>query len=264
MLTRSHLCFLTLFLSVTTLAVEPRSLVAEGYLSDFSRVIDAGARLEIERYCGAVERATGVQMAFVTLPSLEGADLENFTNDLFRTWGVGKKGKDEGLLLLLVTRDRHSRLEVGRGLEPIITDGTAGELLRQMRTPLRAGDYGTAFGTAAHSLGQRIAAAKGVTIAESDQPRRRASEEPSELPLPLLLLAVFVLFALLSGRGRRGGGGYYGGGGGFLPGLILGSVLNRPAHGGRSGGGFGGYDSGGGFGGFGGGDSGGGGSSGSW
>ena len=254
---------LALLFAAAVFPVEVSTLEPQGYVSDFAGVIDAAARADLEQYCRRVEDATGAQMAFVTLSTLEGEPVEDFANSLFRRWGIGQKGQDNGLLLLLVIQDRRSRLEVGRGLEPVITDGTAGALLRQMRPALQANQYGTALGTAARELGQKLANAKGVSIPEQYQPRRRVREQPSEFPFGFLLILIVLLFAIGSigrgGRGRRGGGG-----GGFLPGLILGSLMNRPRYGGYGGGGFGGYDSGGGFGGFGGGDSGGGGASSNW
>jgi uncharacterized protein len=245
--------------------VDVKSLQPQGYVSDFAGVIDASARQDLERYCALVERGTGAQLALVTISSIGDEPIEDFSNALFRQWGIGAKGKDEGLLLLLVIGDKQSRLEVGRGLEPYITDGTSGALLREMRPALGAGRYAEAMGTAAHALGQRIAAVKGVAIEETYRPRRRVreSERTTQIPWPMLLGGVFILFWLLGslGGGRRGGGG---GGGGLLAGMILGSVLNRSSHGGYGGGGFGGYDSGDSFGGFGGGDSGGGGASSDW
>jgi uncharacterized protein len=256
-------CFaIGLLLAASLAAIDISTLEPQGYVSDFAGAIDAAAKQDLEQYCRRVEDATGAQMAFVTIRTLEGDPVEDVANDLFRRWGIGRKGTDEGLLLLLVIADRRSRLEVGRGLEPVITDGTAGALLREMRPALQQNQYGTALGTAAHALGERIAQSKGVTIPEQYTPKQRVREQPAEFPVGALIGILFVFFLLSmmgGGRGRRGGGG-----GGFLPGLILGSMMNRPRYGGYGGGGFGGYDSGGGFGGFGGGDSGGGGASGSW
>jgi uncharacterized protein len=240
-------------------ALDPKSLQPQGYVSDFAGVVDAAARAEINKYCAAVERATGAQIAIVTVKTLEGAPPEDFANELFRQWGVGPKESQEGVLLLFAIDDRHSRVEVGRGLEPIITDGASGAMLRDMRPALRSGNYGGAFRAAAQSLGDRIAKAKGVSIDEGDRPAERSRDTSSDLPVPVVLFLFFLLAMFLIGKMRGGGGGRGGryrgggGGGGFLPGLILGSVLNRPSYGGQSGGGFGGYDSGGGgFGGFGG------------
>jgi len=248
-------------------ALDPKSLQPQGYVSDFAGVMDAPTRAEINRYCAAVERATGAQIAIVTVKTVDGAPLEDFANELFRQWGIGPKESQEGVMLLFAIDDRHSRLEVGRGLEPVITDGASGALLREMRAPLRAGDYGGAFRIAAQRLGERIGKAKGVSIEEGDRPQSKERDNSSDLPVPVLLFLFFLFALFLIGRMRGGGGGRYrgGGGGGLLAGLILGNMLNRPSYGGQSGGGFGGYDSGGGgFGGFGGGDSGGGGASSDW
>lgn len=235
-------------------------LKPEGYVSDYAHVLDPGRRAELERYCAGVERSTGAQLALVTLPTLEGEPLEDVANALFRKWGIGQKGKNEGLLLLLVTGDRRMRLEVGYGLEPIIPDGNAGSILRTMRPFLREQRYGDALLEAAQGIGSRIAQAKGVQL--EGRPLRR-SQRRQEFPYPIVLfLGGIGVFALLSSLfGRRGGGS---GPGGLLSGLIIGSLLGRGFGSSSGGGGFGGYDSGDSFGGFGGGDSGGGGASSGW
>ena len=117
-----------LLLAATAFAFDFTALKPDGYVSDFSRVLDAGAKQELEKYCARVEAATGAQIALVTIPTLGGEPVEDVANAIFRKWGIGKKRKDEGILLLLVTRDRLSRLEVGYGLEPILPDGLAGSI----------------------------------------------------------------------------------------------------------------------------------------
>src|SRR5580700_593978 len=101
-------------------AVDWTALKPQGYVSDFAGVIDAASRQQLENYCGVVERSTGAQIALVTLPSLQGEPIEDVANTIFRAWGVGQKGKNEGILLLLAIQDRRNRLEVGYGLEPIL------------------------------------------------------------------------------------------------------------------------------------------------
>src|SRR5437773_9183514 len=81
------------------------SLKPQGYVSDFARVLDPQTRARIEDYCGQVERVAGAQMALVTIDTLGGKPIEDFANDLFRKWGVGKKGRDEGVMLLLAIKD---------------------------------------------------------------------------------------------------------------------------------------------------------------
>ena len=249
-----------LLLAGAAFAVDLTTLKPQGYVSDFANVIAPAARQELERYCAQVERATGSQMAFVTMDTLDGEPVEDVANNLYRQWGIGKKGTDEGLLLLLVIRDKHSRLEIGRGLEPYITDATSGTTLREMRPSLRTGNYGEAFYSAAHSLGSRIAQAKGVTLDDAGYRPRPRRQTRTEIPWPVIVGGILLLLWILKS----------GGGGGFLSGMLLGNLLGGGfgrGHGGS--GGFGGYDSGGGdsgggFGGFGGGDSGGGGASSDW
>jgi uncharacterized protein len=246
-------------------AVDWAAYKPEGYVSDFAKVIDAGSRAQLERYSAAVQRAGGVQMAFVTVRSLEGEPIEEAANAIARAWGVGQKGSNEGLLLLLSIQDRRSRLEIGYGLEPILPDGLAGSVLREMRPALRQQQYGQALMAAAQTLGSAIAQAKNVSITET-LPRRIPKTGTDTIPWPLLIGA-FLLVAWLMRSGRpRGYSGYRGWrGNGILPALILGNLMGRSTWGSRGSGGFGGYDSGdGGFGGFGGGDFGGGGASSDW
>lgn len=248
-------------LAARSSALDLKSLKPQGYVSDFAHVLDSQSRAQLEQYCGRVEQATGVQMAMVTLDSLDGEPVEDVANTLYRQWGVGKKGKDEGVMLLLAIKDRRDRIEVGYGLEPDLPDGFAGSILREVQPLLRQGSYGQAMFSAAEEIGTRVAAAKGVALDFALQPRSRPRPDSGGrgIPLPLIIIGIVILLLLM----RRGGGG-----GGFWTGLILGNLLGRGGRGGGwGGGGFGGYDSGGGgggFGGFGGGDSGGGGASGGW
>jgi uncharacterized protein len=243
-------------------AVDWKSLKPQGYVSDFANVVDASSKNQLEAYCAVVEQSTGVQMALVTLPSLQGEPIEDVANTLFRAWGVGQKGKNEGILLLLAVNDRRSRLEVGYGLEPILPDGLTGSILREMRPALRQKDYGDAMMAAAQTIGNTIAQAKNVKLTAT-LPRRARPSTSDSIPWPVIIGGLFLLVWLMrAGKPRGYGGG--GGGGGFLPGLILGNMMGRSTWGSRGSGGFGGSDSGDGFGGFGGGDSGGGGASSDW
>ncbi len=235
-----------------------------GYVSDFARVLDASALAQIESYCATVEQSTGAQIAVVTLSSLEGEPIEDFTNNLFRRWGIGQKGKNEGVMLLLAIRDRKSRVEVGYGLEPVMPDGFVGSVLREMAPSLKEGNYGQAVLAGTAEIGDQVAKAKNVTLTRTIARRAPPTEAPAGTGVPwtLILIVVVLLFGLL---GRGGGGG-----GGLFSWLLLGSMMGGSRYGGGGGGGWGGggfggsSGGGGGFGGFGGGDAGGGGASGSW
>ena len=250
---------LSLALASKLLAVDWSKLTAEGYVSDFAHVIDASSRASIDRYLTSLEQASGAQIAIVTIETLDGEMVDDVANKLYRQFGVGKKGKNEGALFLLVIRDRKSRLEVGYGLEPIVPDGVAGDILRSMRPALRAQQYGPALIEAVRVLGTKIATGKNIQIPESLPARRfrddnipqSSDAKQRQLTQILLVVGVFALIAFFNRRRSRYGGGgpwFFPGGGGY-----------------SSGGGFGGSSSGGSsWGGFGGGDSGGGGASSDW
>jgi len=262
---------LAIFFCAFACALDTSKLKPTGYVNDFAHVIDAGSAAELEAYCGNVERATGAQFAIVTVDSLEDEPVEDVAVRLFKEWGIGKKGTDEGLLVLLAIKDRKNRVEVGYGLEPVIADGYAGSVLRGIRPILRQGNYGGALIAAAQQFGQRVADSKGVTIEGQTRrlPARGSRNSGSGGFLGIVIAFVILLFILrgLGGRGRGGRGGGSGVGG-FLTGMLLGNLLGGRRSGGWGGGGFGGGGwgggGGGGFGGFGGGGSGGGGASGGW
>lgn len=259
-----------IFLATPALAVDWKALKPQGYVSDFAGVIDGASRAELNSYAERVQQATGAEMAFVTLKSLEGEPIEDVTNDIFHAWGVGQKGQDNGVMWLLSIGDHKSRLEVGPGLGEAIPDGMAGLLLDDMRPALRQGQYGPALLAAAERLGETIARSKNVALAAPPPAQYHVRRSTGDsIPWPLILFGIFFLIVILRrGGGNRFGGGGFGGGGGFWTGMLLGQLLGGGRGGGYGGGGgFGGFDSGGsggGFGGFGGGDSGGGGASSDW
>jgi uncharacterized protein len=224
-----------------------------GYVNDFAGVIGPAESSELEGFLRGLETRTTAEVAVATVPDLDGfADVDEYAVKLFEKWKIGKKGQDNGVLVLLAMKEHRVRIEIGYGLEGAITDGTAGEIIRQQMAPLfRQGEYGKGLVAGVHALAEKIPPG-GVM---------RAQKKKGRISLSLVLLAVFLLLIFgqflfpgprFTGRGRRGmymGGPFIGGfGGGF--------------GGGGFGGGGGGF--GGGFGGFGGGGSGGGGASGGW
>ncbi|HUU13671.1 MAG TPA: TPM domain-containing protein [Terriglobia bacterium] len=246
--------------AIRALAQVPDSKPA-GYVSDFAGVLSPPAKQKIEALATELDRKTGSQLAIVTVNSLGGEPLEDFSVDLATRWGIGRKDKgDTGVLLLLAIQDRQNRMEVGYGIEPIIPDGRAGTILRDMRPLLRAGDYDAALMQAAGQIAALIAQANNVTLSVPvPQPGTRQPPERRGSPLGGLigLLILLGLPFLMIPRRRRRGGWY---GGGTTTGLILGGILGSILGGGGRGGG----SSSGGFGGFGGGGFGGGGASSSW
>ena len=219
-----------------------------GYFNDFAHVVPPDQAQSLEGFLTEVTQKIGVEIAVVTVPSVEGGDIDRAAVELFKAWGIGKKGKDNGLLILLSIQDRKDRIEVGYGLEGVITDGATGTIRRHDMEPFfKQGNYGQGLINGVMALAQLAAQGSGVTLNgnPSFAPGPAGQEGLGFWGTVILFLILFFILMLLSRRRRRGywGGGFYGGGWGG---------------GGWSGGG------GGGFGGFGGGGSGGGGSSGSW
>ncbi len=228
----------------------------EGYVSDFAKIVDLASRDSIEALARELREKTGAELAVVTLPDLGGDEIEPVAVELFKAWGIGKKGTDEGVLILLAWKERRVRIEVGYGLEGILPDGLCGSIIRRVMAPeLAGGRIGSGLLRGAAAVVGVIAKDRGVTITgASPLPDEESGESMN--PRALLILALFAALILRAvmrgsrrgmyrGHGPGGYGGMFGGFGGM---------------GGGFGGGLGG-GSGGGFGGFGGGGSGGGGAS---
>jgi uncharacterized protein len=258
------------FCVASAFALDTSKLKPSGYVNDFAKVLDPAGKARLEAYCTTLEQSTGVQMAIVTVDTLDDEPAEDVGNRLFREWGIGKKGKDNGVLMLFAIKDHKNSVELGYGIEPLISDADAGSILRGIRPILRQGNYSGALLAAAQEIGNQIAQGQGVSLPGAEPVRRQRPVEHREgIPFPLIIIGIFLVPWLLSklfggGGGRSGSGRGGGAGTGFLTGMILGNILGRGGSG-WGGGGFGGSGGGGGgFGGFGGGDSGGGGASSDW
>ncbi len=229
-----------------------------GPVNDFAHVLDQGTERVIDQRIRALQAATGDVVIVATVETFAPyGSIEEYAVRLFEQAGIGQKQKDNGALILLATNERRVRIEVGYGLEEYITDGFAGETIRQEMLPaFRRGDYGAGLLAGTTRVVQRLAAARGVTL--QDVPPAASSQRPPGGGAWLLIL-VFLFFilsgALRSRRGSRFGRRRWGGP--FWPGSTWSGWSG-------GGGGFGGGFGGGGFGGFGGGRSGGGGASGGW
>jgi len=263
------LLFLLIFCSPAARAEQVKNLKPQGYVNDFAGVLSAQAKDKLTALCAEVDQKTKAQIAIVTVSSLEGEPVEQFSIDLATAWGIGPKQAARGVLILLATGDHRYRFEVGYGLEPILPDGKVGGFGREAVPLLRQNDFSNAVLLMTDRVAAVIAQDQNVTLTTLSGVAAPASESDSSPVSGLgtwviwaIIFAFFIFFPLLgllariffggSVPPRRGGGGWMGGpwyGGGWSGG------------GGSSWGGGGG---GGGFGGFGGGSFGGGGASGSW
>ena len=216
-------------------------------MNDYARLLSAGDRDRLEALLTERARATGTQMAIAVFPSLEGEDVTDFTNRLFRTWRLGQKGLDNGLLLVVFVQDRKVRIEVGYGLEAVVTDAVASQIIRQTIAPsFREQRYAQGLAAAVDALYARLAAPGGTRAERTRQEAEswRRSQQQHEDTANLYLILFAALFAgiiaslaweasherhgLTAGRhgvdrasggwfggGSSGGGGWSGGGGGF-------------------------------------------------
>ena len=113
-----------------------------GFVNDFAGMIPAGERQTLESKLSAFEKSSGSEIVVAVIPSLDGDTVENFAIELFKDWGIGKKGQDNGALLLISRDDRKLRIEVGYGLEGTLTDATSFQIVNQTLTPaFKAGRY---------------------------------------------------------------------------------------------------------------------------
>lgn len=250
------------WLSPSRVLAAPKFPALSGRVVDQANVLPEATRVDLTAKLEQLQVRTSRQLVVVTIADLQGYDIADYGYQLGRAWGIGQKGTNNGVLFITAPRERKTRIEVGYGLEPILTDALSSVILNTRVLPkFKAGDMpgGIVDGTNAliDQLSLDPSAAEQRAAAAAD----RAAQAPSEssggvsLGTIITILVVFlILTSMFRGRRRRGGGGL-----GWWPLIFLG--------GGGSGGGGGGSSwGGGGGGGFsgGGGSFGGGGSSGSW
>ena len=229
-------------------------------VNDFANVIDAASEAQLEELIRRLQAASGDVMIVATVKTFQPfADLRSYAVEMFKNGGqgIGVKGKDNGLLLVLAVDDRRVEVETGYGLEGFITDGFAGETMRSVTPFFREAEYGRGLLAGATRLAERIAAGRSVDLNLAPPPQAPTGRQRGSggFPAGFWVIMLIIFFNMMRGGTRRRrrwtsgvgpfGGGF--GGGGFGGG------------GWSSGGGFGG-----GFGGFGGGRSGGGGGGAGW
>src|SRR5688500_11717580 len=112
-----------------------QNLNPESRVTDTAKVLSDVQKQQLERLLADLERATTVEIAVVALPSLQGGEISDFANRLFERWGIGKRGKNNGILLLAAVEDRKVWIEVGYGLESLIPDARAGRILDEALIP---------------------------------------------------------------------------------------------------------------------------------
>ncbi len=239
------LAFGFLFLSVISFAKEIPAK-SNRLVNDYANVLSASEESALETKLRGYYDTTSTQIAVVLENSLEGDDLFDYCQRLASAWGIGEKGKNNGVLLYVAIGDRKARIHTGYGMEATITDAMSTRIrTEQMNPAFKAGNYYQGLDDASTTIMQ-LASGEFVNDKE-DKPLQKG---PSAFVIIIIIIILIILFSRGGGgRGNRSRGGF---GGPIFWGGTFGS------------GGFSGGSSGGGFGGFGGGGFGGGGSGGSW
>ena len=233
---------LLFFNSLSVLALDVPNPLKNGYVLDQTQTLTKEEIYTMNRMGIELQKKTKAQVAVLMIPTLDGEDVSDYANRVFRTWGIGDKEKNNGVLFLVALKDKQMRIEVGYGLEGAINDAKAGEILDDYAIPyFQKGKFGSGVMETYKVLVGEVSKEYGVSI---DGSRTHAKQDSIELsPLQLLLIGVGILVLIIVDMT-------------FLGGAITQSILwilvsGRGGGSGRSGGG--------GFGGFGGGSSGGGG-----
>ncbi len=250
--------FIIFFLTTLSSAVNPPiPQMPSHYVVDLAGIIDDGVEQQLNGYLQELEQKTTAQVVVLTVTSLEGESIEDFSiTTAHDRWKLGQKGKDNGALLVVSLEDRKYRFEIGYGLEGILPDSLVGSIGRKYLVPyFKKGDYSTGIITSTLVLLNIIASNEGVDITGMPKLQRQTYPVRSEKGLGIFGTIISILFAIgaiilfiknprlflllllfSSMGGRRGwsGGGGFGGGG-------FGSF------GGGGGGGFGGGGAGGGW-----------------
>jgi uncharacterized protein len=249
---------LAFFLALPAFAA-PTFPALTGRVVDGANMLSPATEQQLTTKLATLEQQTGRQLVVVTLPSLQGYEIEEYGYQLGRAWGIGQAKLNNGVLLIVAPTERKVRIEVGYGLEPILTDALSSVILQETVLPrFRAGDMEGGVVAGTDALIQQLALPDDQARANVAKAQQVAAQ-PQQRGLPPFAVLIMIFFIIMMLRGmfgrRRGGRGS------ALPWIIMSGMGG--GGGGRGGWGGGGFGGGGGFSG-GGGSFGGGGSSGGW
>ncbi len=240
---------------------EPSFPALSGRVVDAANVIPADAEARLDQKLAALETQSRRQLVVATLPDLQGYEIADYSNRLFRAWGLGSKERNDGVLLVVAPAERKLRIEVGYGLEGIVTDGLSSLIIQNVMVPrFKAGDMPGGIEAGTDALIQQLTLPEDEArrIAAQPVPAASQGDDPAWLPIAFFAFMFFLFFVVPALVRSRRDARFRSSG---IGNIILWSVLEGLANA-RTGSG-GGSSSGGGFSG-GGGSSGGGGASGSW
>lgn len=241
-----------------------------GFVVDQANILTDQEESQLSQKLEALKAQSNREFAVATISDLQGYDIADYGYQLGRAWGVGNEDADDGILLIIAPNERKMRIEVGYGLEGIITDGLSGQIIRQDITPqFKAGNMFAGINAGVDAIGSQLLLPPEEAAELAKQATTETRNDKKSGRIWNLIFWLFIIFIVILPMFRRARGErHYDDSG--LPIVIWGSGVDSDYiggggfGGGRSSGGFGGGFGGGGFGGFGGGGFGGGGASGGW
>ena len=223
------------FLLITQLAFALDVPRLTGRVNDYANILTSGQKTSLESFLKKVETASSAQVVLLTINSLDGENLEDFSMTVAEKWKLGQKDKDNGVLLLVAVKDKKIRIEVGYGLEGELTDLKCGYIIRQLIVP------GFKSGKFYNGINEGLTAITGLITKEyeispeqlKEFERRTSTEKKESAGSAITIFIIIILSFFLKGRNRRGrrrtsfwfgagggsggfsGGGFSGGGGSF-------------------------------------------------
>lgn len=235
---------------------QPKISEITQYANDYTNTLNSSQLSKINQALEEFENQTSNQIVLVIISTTEDYTVEQYAYELAAKNKIGSKENNNGVLFLIAKNDKKMRIEVGYGLEGVLTDALSSSILRNEVQPyFRSNDFESGIISGLNAI---MKATQGEY--KGTRKKKQNTEDDEGGGIPFFFIVVVIIFFILKGGGKNRGGG-----GGIGTAILLGSILNGSS-GRSSGGGFGGFSGGGGFGGFsgGGGSFGGGGSSGSW
>ncbi len=209
-----------LFASILLLACSAQILLAQdpdaqlkqltplGRVSDYAGVFQTNELAALETFLTNVEHFTTAEIAVVAMRSLDGGEINDFATRLFEKWGIGKKGKDNGVLLLAAIDDRELKIEVGYGLEGAIPDAKAGRILDEQVIPsFKEGHYARGLTLGAQAIAEIAAQEAGTSLTNNMAlPIAASASSPAQfLVFVVILVVFFVIVAILGKKGKKTG-----------------------------------------------------------
>jgi uncharacterized protein len=171
--------------------------IPRDYVVDLAGVVPEEIQVRLNAYLKELEQKTTAQVLVLTVQSLDGQSIEEFSVDTFKRWKLGQKGKDNGVLIVISEKDRKYRLEIGYGLESVLPDSLVGSIGRDYLVPyFKKGDYGSGVYTATVVVANTIASHEGVQITGMPGVRRTNGARTNR-PLGSFQTIAVIVFAVI-------------------------------------------------------------------